>query len=310
MPCRSLACPFLLVSIGLALAQPAVALTLSLPNGAEQTASETRTAVQVTFPASPWSDGAGTTERAEGTLHRAAWRLDAASDTTLQILAPLRAQIVDAGHEIVFECEDDACGGFDFRFATNTLDAPQMYVDLADYHYLLARKGRELASIMVSRARDIGFVQLTRLVPGDAAPAPPQDPGADLDAGTQESAALWQQVERNGHAPLEDLLFKTGSAELDGTRFASLDELARRMDSDADMRLTLVGHTDADGSLAANIALSQRRAEAVRGVLVDSYGVDPGRIGAEGVGFLAPRASNASPQGRLANRRVEVIVTE
>lgn len=310
MPRRSPAWLFLLASAGFALAQPAMALTLALPDGAEQTAREIRPAVQVAFPASPWTDGAGPTQRAEGRLERTAWRLDAASDTTLQILAPLRAQIVEAGYEIVFECEAEACGGFDFRFATNALDAPQMYIDLANYHYLLARKGRELASMMVSRARDTGFVQLTRLIPGDAAPAPPPDSGADVDAGPRDSATLWEEVERNGHAPLDDLLFQPGSAELAGTRFASLDKLTQWMESDPDLRLTLVGHTDADGSLAANIALSKRRAEAVRGVLVASYGADAGRIGAEGVGFLAPRASNASPEGRLANRRVEVILPE
>lgn len=305
MPYRFSACLFLISNAGLALAQPALALTLDLPDEAQQTASEIQPGVQATFPTSRWIDGAGSTERAEGTLMRTVWRLDAASDTTFEILKPLREQIMDSGYEIVFECEAEACGGFDFRFATNALDAPQMYVDFVNYHYLMARKGSERASIMVSRAGDTGFVQLTRLVSSDDAPALP-----DLDAATGEAAALWEEVQQKGHAPLDDLLFKTGSAELDGTQFASLEELARRMDSDPDLRLTLVGHTDAEGSLAENIALSKRRAEAVRGVLVNAYGVDSVRIGAEGVGYLAPRASNASPEGRLTNRRVEVILPE
>ena len=307
MLCRSPACRSLILSTALALAQPALALTLDLPESAEQTASDVRPAVQATFPASRWIDGAGSTERAEGTLVRTAWRLGAASDTTLQIVEPLREQIVNSGYEIVFECEAGACGGFDFRFATNTLDAPQMYVDLANYHYLLARKDSQLASIMVSRARDTGFVQLTRLVPTGSAPEPAL---LKVNADRREAAPLWEEVERNGHAPLDDLLFRAGSAELDGTRFASLDALAAWMKRDPGLRLTLVGHTDAEGSLAANIALSKRRAEAVRNLLVNTYGVDPGRLGAEGVGYLAPRASNSSPEGRLANRRVEVILSE
>lgn len=306
MPYRFPACLFLVSSTGLALAQPALSLTLDLPKGAQQTASETLPGAQATFPASRWTDGAGPTERVDGTLVRTAWRLGAASDTALQILEPLREQIVGAGYEIVFDCEAEACGGFDFRFATNALDAPQMYVDLANYHYLLARRGDELASIMVSRARDTGFVQLTRLVPDDAAPAAAPLPAAVA----QDRSAIGEQVERAGRATLDDLPFKIGSAELVGTRFPSLDALAQWMKRDPDLRLTLVGHTDAEGSLAANIALSKRRAEAVRSVLVSTYGVDPGRLGAEGAGYLAPRASNSSPEGRLANRRVEVIVTE
>ena len=283
---------------------PAGALTLALPDTAEQTASDTRPAVRATFPAAPRPDGKGPSKAAEGTLLRTAWRLDAATKTTLQILAPLREQITAAGYEIVLQCEARGCGSFDFRFATNTLDAPGMHVDLADYHYLLARKGDELVSIMVSRADNTGFVQLTRLVPGNAAPDPPPEPDAP------EAAAIWEDLERKGHAPLDDLLFKTGSAELEGTRFPSLGELAERMERDSELRLTLVGHTDAEGGLAANIALSKRRAEAVRGVLVDTYGADPARIEAEGVGYLAPRASNASPEGRQANRRVEVVLPQ
>lgn len=285
---------------------PAEALTLALPDNAEQTASDTRPAVQATFPASPWADGKAPSETAEGTLLRTAWRLDAATKTTLQILAPLRRQITAAGYEIAFQCEARACGSFDFRFATNTLDAPRMHVDLADYHYLLARRGDEWVSMMVSRAGDTGFVQLTRLIPGDAAPASPPPP--EMDA--PEAAAIWEELERNGHAPLDDLLFETGAAELEGTQFPSLGELAERMEHDPGLRLTLVGHTDAEGGLAANIALSKRRAEAVRDVLVDTYGADPARIEAAGVGYLAPRASNASPEGRRANRRVEVVLPQ
>jgi outer membrane protein OmpA-like peptidoglycan-associated protein len=76
-----------------------------------------------------------------------------------------------------------------------------------------------------------------------------------------------------------------------------------------DGTVALVGHTDASGSLAANVALSERRAEAVAQVLVDSHGVDRTRISAEGVGFLSPLATNQTEEGRQKNRRVEVIVT-
>lgn len=286
------------------LASPAAALTLTLPSGAQQTASETRPAVRATFRASSWIDGSGLTETAEGTLVRTAWRLDATTETTLQILAPLREQIAAAGYEIVFQCEAKACGGFDFRFATNTLDAPQMYIDLADYHYLLAQKDDEIISMMVSRAGTTGFVQLTRLIAGDPAPAPP----AQSEPAAEEAITIWEEIERNGHAPLDDLLFKPGSAELDGMEFASLEALAQQMERDPALRLTLVGHTDAEGGLAANLALSKRRAESVRSVLIESYGADPARIAAEGVGYLAPRTSNATPEGRMANRRVEVVL--
>ena len=70
----------------------------------------------------------------------------------------------------------------------------------------------------------------------------------------------------------------------------------------------LVGHTDTVGSLDANIALSRRRAEAVRARLVEAHGVDGARIDARGVGYLAPAVANDSDEGREANRRVEAVL--
>jgi outer membrane protein OmpA-like peptidoglycan-associated protein len=55
--------------------------------------------------------------------------------------------------------------------------------------------------------------------------------------------------------------------------------------------------------------LSERRAEAAAQVLIDRYGVDRDRVTAKGVGFLAPRATNQTEEGRQKNRRVEVVVT-
>lgn len=72
---------------------------------------------------------------------------------------------------------------------------------------------------------------------------------------------------------------------------------------------TLVeGHTDEVGTDAYNQRLSERRAMAVRQVLVDEFGIHPGRVDAIGFGEARPIASNASDEGRALNRRVEAVV--
>lgn len=73
-------------------------------------------------------------------------------------------------------------------------------------------------------------------------------------------------------------------------------------------RITLQGRTDAVGGKPDNDRLALRRAEAVREYLI-GYGVDAGRIGIEAEGKCCYAASNRTPEGRAANRRVEVIVT-
>ncbi|MCQ4347227.1 OmpA family protein [Pseudomonas stutzeri] len=68
------------------------------------------------------------------------------------------------------------------------------------------------------------------------------------------------------------------------------------------------GHTDSVGPDAYNQRLSERRANAVRSVLVNEYGVASERVDAIGYGESRPVADNATPEGRAINRRVEAAV--
>ena len=67
------------------------------------------------------------------------------------------------------------------------------------------------------------------------------------------------------------------------------------------------GYTDATGDPAANLQLSQQRAEAVRAALIQA-GVDPGMLVAKGYGSANAVAGNDSLEGRLRNRRIEYRV--
>jgi len=71
--------------------------------------------------------------------------------------------------------------------------------------------------------------------------------------------------------------------------------------------LTVVGHTDHIGTHEYNQQLSERRAASVKNYLVDQ-GLDANHIHAEGKGETMPVASNASPEGRAQNRRVEIEI--
>ena len=69
----------------------------------------------------------------------------------------------------------------------------------------------------------------------------------------------------------------------------------------------MVGHTDSDGSFEINSKLSLARAKAIREELLNKHGVSGKRLFAEGVGPLAPVASNATEEGKKLNRRVELV---
>jgi len=303
----------------LASLSPAAALAfgLQMPVGGELTAETAAPRDSYGIPVGAWQDGVIPQERAEGALEQAAWRLNSPGLTTAQIAAPLRRQLEEQGFSILFECRDRACGGFDFRYGTRLLPEPEMHVDLGDYRYLAAARsgpaGRELVGLVVSRSPGAGHVQVTRIAPAAADPASVVTSTKSVGLSPAREAPLSDPgigdgLKRLGRVPLDDLRFGTGDAGLGAGPFGSLAALADYLDGDPDRRLTLVGHTDAEGGLQANLALSRQRAEAVRDRLIHDYGVDAGRVAAQGVGYLAPRAPNDTEAGRLANRRVEAVV--
>ena len=74
-------------------------------------------------------------------------------------------------------------------------------------------------------------------------------------------------------------------------------------------RVHILGYTDNKGSVELNQALSEKRAKAVKALLVKS-GVNEDRINYIGNNFENPLADNTSEKGRSLNRRVEILVLE
>ncbi len=274
---------------------PSLAAAISLPENATLVYEDTETATSFAVPTGPWNIDRGmSAEDTAGDVARQVWRIDADRLTTLQLIG--------------FECRTDSCGGFDFRFGLDLTPPPTMLVDLGDYRYLVAKKAGETVVLFVSKTLGAGYVELIRIgrvndepvADSEAAPVlpPEQEPVADDMA----SAFL-----TTGHVELWDLTFETGSTELSGDTYQSLADLAAYLKSNPTVRIALVGHTDSQGSLNANIDVSKARARAVLERLADTYGIARDRMDAQGMGYLAPRSSNLTQDGRDANRRVEAI---
>lgn len=104
-----------------------------------------------------------------------------------------------------------------------------------------------------------------------------------------------------------DIKFELNSARLTGTAEQTLRQLATALKSEqlGTYHFLVEGHTDSSGTKDYNMALSKRRAEAVRDDLVRRYGVERGRLEVAGLGPTRPLDPNdpANP----ANRRVQVV---
>ncbi|EYD78151.1 Outer membrane protein A precursor [Rubellimicrobium mesophilum DSM 19309] len=291
------------------LAQPAAALTLDLPATAAKALDETEPLGSLALATGPWAEGVLPSRTVEGAVTREVWQVPGPG-TTLGLLAPLRDQVAAQGYEILLDCEDEACGGFDFRSAIEVLPPPAMFADLADFHYLSAVKDDEALTLLVSRSDERGFVQLLRVAPAEpgTVPAAPAVSSEGPGTGTPPPGDFATRIEGEGRVVLEGLAFATGSSELASGGDAGLAALAAYLAENPTRRVALVGHTDAQGPLGANIALSKRRAQAVADRLASRYGVDRSQLQAEGMGWLSPRATNLTPEGREANRRVEAVI--
>lgn len=105
-----------------------------------------------------------------------------------------------------------------------------------------------------------------------------------------------------------DVKFDFDKSVVKEESYSDIKSLADFMKQYPQTTTTVEGHTDSVGPDAYNQKLSERRAKAVRNVLVDEYGVEGGRVDSVGYGETRPVADNATAEGRAINRRVEAEV--
>ncbi len=89
--------------------------------------------------------------------------------------------------------------------------------------------------------------------------------------------------------------------------YGALNDIAKILKENPDVRVKIVGHTDSDGADAANLDLSKRRGASVKNELVKTFGIDASRLESDGLGESAPIAPNDTPSNKALNRRVEFI---
>lgn len=104
-----------------------------------------------------------------------------------------------------------------------------------------------------------------------------------------------------------NVTFATDQDQVIPPFYPTLDSVAIVLNKFNRTLIDINGHTDSTGSLAHNQGLSERRAASVANYL-GSRSVDQRRISTLGFGPSQPIASNATPEGRAQNRRVEVLI--
>jgi len=218
--------------------------------------------------------------------------------------AALSQRLQDAGFDTLFSCAGNDCGP-QFRLAS-----PAYRIGAKNFD---DRAGKSVYRSMKAARQggaDDRYVayQISEHGPNlmlqfDQAQSTPHEVGEI----SVNAAEMGQQLDQTGRVVLYGVFFNTDSQRIKPESRDTVAQIAKLLASRADLKLLVVGHTDSQGSFDYNQALSARRAQAVVDALVDDNGVSAARLKPLGVGYAAPRASNASDVGRAKNRRVELV---
>lgn len=233
----------------------------------------------------------------EGKLTRIHYTMPA-KRSPLEVVRNYQEAFRRAGFETLFTCSGEQCGG-------GSVGDPNGYgwCGGCSPRQVTAKLGRPAGDVYVSLHIEEDNPDTPAWGQLDIIEMKPMESGMV----TVNAASLASDITRTGHASVYGIYFDTGKADVKPESDAMLKEVAKLLQQDAKLKLYVVGHTDNQGALEANLDLSKRRADAVVQVLTGKYTVAAIRLRSLGDGPSAPVASNDSEDGRAKNRRVELV---
>jgi len=219
----------------------------------------------------------------------------------------------DAGFEIVYECfsDTDECpySVFEGMLGDHYSGDHSKNVFVGkDQSYFLAKLPQDdgnmyvSAHTLLSEWADKDNQPVTLLQILEEKPMETGKVKVDIDA-----QAMADDIDEKGSVRVYGIHFDTDKATIKEKSESTLAEIAALLEQESDLRLLVVGHTDAVGEKEYNMDLSEKRAEAVEAFLVSEHGISENRLIPHGVGPLAPVSSNEDEDGRAQNRRVELV---
>ena len=193
-----------------------------------------------------------------------------------------------------------------FVFRELSLDKNYMFLlegdegELTQVSIVIRNNGEETV-ITANRNDETGFFEY-RYLDG-------KEEKMELMEEVDEGVLLAKEEEEILNTAFSNLQFESGKAIISESSFESLSELVDLLLKKPDWKIKLEGHTDNVGKASSNLMLSKRRAEAVKFYL-SNRGVEESRIIVRFYGQNKPIETNDTPDGREANRRVEMQIIQ
>jgi len=269
----------------------------------------------------------------EGPYTRLVYLLPA-DRSSLEVIRNYQDEITDQGGKVLYECKREECGGEKGRgiqgsgsgatslamflrpfsrldmkkyspgYCATTqkiMDQRYLVAELPDVgahisvHTYIFKEGRSYNNCDAYKGRAIAVIDIVEGKP------------REKKMVMTKASDMAKQISTTGSVSLYGILFDTNKSSVREDSRATLQEIAKFAQQQADMKLLVVGHTDDAGSFEYNLDLSQSRARAVVEVLSTQHGISQERLTPVGVSFASPVSSNATEEGRALNRRVELV---
>ncbi len=245
------------------------------------------------------ADAEKTSRKVEGKITRIVYRVPPGS-AALEVFRNFEARVGEAGYETIFSGGPAEIRSYEFKYKHPVEILEKISISDA-IHYLAAKKtvggGEVYLSVLVS-PHSGGDGLRVRLIAAET---------KAMEMQMVDAEKMRLDIGETGKVALYGIYFDHDKAVIKPESKPTLHEIAKLLGTAPSLKLIVVGHTDNAGSFDYNMDLSRRRAKAVVDALIADYGIAQNRLRSEGVGYLAPAASNDTEEGRALNRRVELV---
>jgi len=233
-------------------------------------------------------NGTVKTEKLKGKVTRIDYR-DPDNRSSLERMLNYEQALKKAGFEIIYNCSKEECG-------------PEIQIESIGYYpperYLTAFLKRDEGNVWIGVFVKAGPWTQIRIL---------EEKPMEMGMVKVTADMLKTNILKDGHMAVYGIYFDTGKFEIKRESAEALIEIATLLKNNTALQIYLVGHTDNAGKIKDNMDLSKKRAEAVVNELITKYKVSSTQLQAEGVGPLAPVATNDTKEGKDRNRRVEIV---
>lgn len=233
-------------------------------------------------------DGSVNTVKLEGKVTRIDYG-DPDNRSSLERIRNYEEAFKKAGFEIKFMCGKEECG-HQIGIETIGFYPPERYLTA----FLKRKEGNVWVGVFIPEG------PWSKIIVVEEKP---------METGMVKVTAevFKSNILKDGHAAVYGIYFDTGKSVIKPESDETIKEIAALLKANSSMQVYIIGHTDNVGKLKDNMELSQKRAEAVVNELITKYKIPSANLEANGVGPLAPVATNDTEEGKELNRRVEIV---